>query len=198
MICSYPLVPHWLFCTFMCYSCYTVNIYRLKVRKYYVLCFCARGWEKKMKSRNDRMAILCMTIHQLSWCGVGDGGTVKRNQEIEEGGGGRGGGGGGRGLDGGLGVTLMECHSTFEWWEADNQSDAAPEFKGSRASTLSAAINNAIQYLITANCRNNVTQALKKKKKINWWKQWELIWWFIGGTTTMLETKASTYVLLLK
>ena len=93
---------------------------------------------------------------------MGGGGTVKRNQEMGEGGGV---GGGGRGLDGGLGVTPMECHSTFKWWEADNQSNAAPGFKGSCASTLSAAINNAIQYLITVNRHNNVTQALKKKEK---------------------------------
>lgn len=34
---------------------------------------------------------------------------------------------------GGLGVTLMEYHSTFEWWEADNQRDVAAEFRGPRA-----------------------------------------------------------------
>ncbi len=68
-------------------------------------------------------------LHQLHGCGVGGEGTVKRNQRMEEGGG----GGGGRMLAGGLGVTLMECHSTLEWRKAGNQSNAAQEFNSSEA-----------------------------------------------------------------
>lgn len=88
--------------------------------------------------------------HLKSGYGVGEGDSkVKRNQRLEEG------GGEARwGLVGGLGVTLMECHSTFEWWEADNQSNVAPKFKSSQASTLSSHnnANNATQNLITVNC----------------------------------------------
>lgn len=47
-------------------------------------------------------------------------GTVEKNQRLEE-------GAGGRGLVGGLGVMNVEYHSTFEWWDVDNQSDVAPE-----------------------------------------------------------------------
>lgn len=65
---------------------------------------------------------------------------VQWSKEKAEDGGRRNGGRGG--LVGGLGVMLMEYHSTLEWWEADNQSDVAAEFKSSQASTLSSAINN--------------------------------------------------------
>lgn len=144
------------------------------------MCVCT--WEKKMESQRED------DNTSLKWMGSGwwRYSRVKRNQRMEEG------GGGGRGLVGGLGVTLMEYHSTFKWWEADNQSDVAPEFKSSHASTLSSAINNAIQYLITENCSQQCY--IKKTENINWWK-WGLILWFIGGNITILETKASAYVL---
>lgn len=79
---------------------------------------------------------------------VGGGGTGKLGGE-----------GGSRGLVGGLGVTLMEHHFTFKWWEADNQSDVAAKFKISQVSTLSSNINNTIQHL-TAD--NNVLQSVTK------------------------------------
>lgn len=56
----------------------------------------------------------------------------------------------------------MEDHSTNEWWEADNQSDVAPEVRSSQASTLSSA-NNAIQYLITENRSQQCHTDIKKE-----------------------------------
>lgn len=55
----------------------------------------------KSQRQNDNTPVVC------SGCGVDGGGTVKRNQRLEE-------GAGGRGLVGGLGVTHVECHSTSE------------------------------------------------------------------------------------
>lgn len=72
------------------------------------------------------------------------------------------GGGGGRVLVGWLGVMLMECHFTFKWWEAGNQSNVAQEFRSSEASTLSSTINNAIQYLITVNRSQQCDTGIKK------------------------------------
>lgn len=90
-----------------------------------------------------------------TWSGCWWYSRVKRNQRMEE---------GGRGLVGGLGVTLMEYHSTFECRETDNQSDVAPEFKSLQASTLSCAIINAIQYLITVKRSQQCYAGIKKKK----------------------------------
>lgn len=144
------------------------------------MCLRVCTWEEKMESQREDDN----TSVKWTWSGWWRYSRVKRNQRMEEGGG----WGGGRGLVGGLGVTLMEYHSTFEWWEADNQSDVAPEFISSQASTLSCAINNAIQYLITVNRSQQCYTGIKKTKNIkstdesgNWfgdslvelWQCWE-------------------------
>lgn len=87
--------------------------------------------------------------------------VVRVHQRMEGGGG----GGGERGLTVRLEVMLMKWHSTFKWLEADNQSDVAPEFRSSQASTLSPAINNTVPHLITVN-RSRPCCTGRRRKKI--------------------------------
>lgn len=159
------LVP--LFCPFFLIFCllcaeaaHSDDAYRLKIRERIRLavctCFCPWGGDQNQ----ERVTV------KWTWSGWWRYSRVKRNQRTVEGGKGW---GGGKGLGGGLGVTLMECHSTFEWWEADNQSDVAPEFTSSQASTLSSAINNAMQHLITVyHSQRCHTREKRLKKKLTY------------------------------